>query len=727
MGGNAADVPDTKGKATKAATTDAAEVSKLDHNKDGGSQQAYAKLQEDFQKHTQGMSTDDKNTYWKTMNDALKANGTLPDLAVAWGQDSLNKGTYGDGNKLTKSDLNTIDTMGSRSNDAQSQMDGAFAKSLKDQMPNLSRNVWNDPITEADFTHSSIDKYQLNRAFGDQTKQNQQDHQQEMNRDAMAPLMANDGKLFKSLDGAAGKVDGLTGKLNDLGQGAGRFSPADAKAWLNNADNQRKLNGSIPEHGDGQGNPVVNQDNYNYVKSLADGTLKDSDGKPVLQSESAGNTVFNTSMQDLAKLGGFQGKNGDVEGAIANYNGKHAGDAGAGTVTTGAAADGSTTTTDSNGNTIKHQATADGSGDQYTVTSKDGTKAVGVTTKNMDDGDGGTYAQPTDVKTPDGGHYTYDADKGKWSAAADSKDGAAGGKSDFGFDSTTGTLTYKGGDGKNYSEAADGTTKEVPKAGSNVTHDANGADVTRDTNGNVTDIKYPADSTGTSATNHFDYDASGKMTGFIDANGKHYTSTDGKTFKAPDGTTDTNVSVDKDTGTIHYTGKDGKHMKVGTDGVYKADDNPPNPTAGADDPAKQAAAEAAKQELIKEGTQASGEGPYQVAQRILGAGASQADLNALTKAMKQSWQEKHGDAQHQNDKMTGLKAGEHFITPENIQALMDKVPGLKAKYDGLTNPSEHHTHTRTPDERVRDVPKVERLKKNIQLAQTQTDPESSDV
>lgn len=78
-------------------------------------------------------------------------------------------------------------------------------------------------------------------------------------------------------------------------------------------------------------------------------------------------------------------------------------------------------------------------------------------------------------------------------------------------------------------------------------------------------------------------------------------------------------------------------------------------------------------DVFRDATQRVGEGPYQVASRLL-PGASHREIMELTRAMKNDYQQTTGD---HTDRMDHMKVGEHLINPENLQRILAKSPALQ--------------------------------------------------
>lgn len=78
-------------------------------------------------------------------------------------------------------------------------------------------------------------------------------------------------------------------------------------------------------------------------------------------------------------------------------------------------------------------------------------------------------------------------------------------------------------------------------------------------------------------------------------------------------------------------------------------------------------------DVFRGATQRVGEGPYQVAARLL-PGASHREIIELTRAMKNDYQQRTGD---HSDRMAHMKVGEHLINPENLERILAKSPALQ--------------------------------------------------
>jgi|GEM_PF-1389283 len=79
--------------------------------------------------------------------------------------------------------------------------------------------------------------------------------------------------------------------------------------------------------------------------------------------------------------------------------------------------------------------------------------------------------------------------------------------------------------------------------------------------------------------------------------------------------------------------------------------------------------------LLRDATQRVGEGPYQVAERLL-PGASHREIMELTRALKRDFQERTGD---HSDRMVTMKVGERFITSENLDRILSQSPALRRR------------------------------------------------
>ncbi|MBZ0186708.1 MAG: hypothetical protein K8F91_10705, partial [Candidatus Obscuribacterales bacterium] len=78
-------------------------------------------------------------------------------------------------------------------------------------------------------------------------------------------------------------------------------------------------------------------------------------------------------------------------------------------------------------------------------------------------------------------------------------------------------------------------------------------------------------------------------------------------------------------------------------------------------------------DLINDARQRVGEGPYQVASRLL-PGASHREIMELTRAMKNDYQDRTGDL---SDRMKQMKVGEQFITEQNLEKILRQSPALQ--------------------------------------------------
>lgn len=80
--------------------------------------------------------------------------------------------------------------------------------------------------------------------------------------------------------------------------------------------------------------------------------------------------------------------------------------------------------------------------------------------------------------------------------------------------------------------------------------------------------------------------------------------------------------------------------------------------------------------LMKDSILRMGEGPFHVAQRLLGDNALDSDVKALTKAMKDQYL-----AENQGDPaaLDSLRIGHAFITEKNIAEVLDRIPDLQAR------------------------------------------------
>ncbi|MCA9800996.1 MAG: hypothetical protein KC777_03365 [Cyanobacteria bacterium HKST-UBA02] len=96
---------------------------------------------------------------------------------------------------------------------------------------------------------------------------------------------------------------------------------------------------------------------------------------------------------------------------------------------------------------------------------------------------------------------------------------------------------------------------------------------------------------------------------------------------------------------------------------------------GADKGTEPCDAPALPDRLMKDATQRVGEGPYQVAERLL-PGASHKEIMELTRALKRDFQERTGD---HSDRMITMKVGERFITPENLDRILSQSPALRRR------------------------------------------------
>jgi hypothetical protein len=94
-----------------------------------------------------------------------------------------------------------------------------------------------------------------------------------------------------------------------------------------------------------------------------------------------------------------------------------------------------------------------------------------------------------------------------------------------------------------------------------------------------------------------------------------------------------------------------------------------------------------KDAIIKQSRTLLGEGPHQVAARVLGSDGKQLNdkqLKELTEAFKQSYEEQRKQHPEMHDLM-GLKVGHEFITKENINSVMSKIsdPALKERLTAI--------------------------------------------
>lgn len=78
-------------------------------------------------------------------------------------------------------------------------------------------------------------------------------------------------------------------------------------------------------------------------------------------------------------------------------------------------------------------------------------------------------------------------------------------------------------------------------------------------------------------------------------------------------------------------------------------------------------------DVFRDATQRVGEGPYQVASRLL-PGASHGEIMELTKAMKNDYQQTTGD---RTDRMAHMQVGEHLINRQNLQRILAKSLALQ--------------------------------------------------
>jgi hypothetical protein len=211
--------------------------------------------------------------------------------------------------------------------------------------------------------------------------------------------------------------------------------------------------------------------------------------------------------------------------------------------------------------------------------------------------------------------------------------------------------------------------------------------ITSDSAGYATDIKYPAGADGKQHETKFAYD---------DTAGFHRLTKISK----DDGTTYELITDDKsaDKGKWKVTDAAGKStvedLKIGinpggdwcrTEGGKiiweKADGSkdaksPDDKNQASDKQAKEAAV---KKQMLEDATQRKGEGPYQTAERLL-PGASYAETIALAHVLKKYFQVHNNDS---SDKLVKLKLGNHWLTEDNLQEIMDKSPTLKARYAKL--------------------------------------------
>ncbi|MBU6455187.1 MAG: hypothetical protein KGS72_25680 [Cyanobacteria bacterium REEB67] len=109
-----------------------------------------------------------------------------------------------------------------------------------------------------------------------------------------------------------------------------------------------------------------------------------------------------------------------------------------------------------------------------------------------------------------------------------------------------------------------------------------------------------------------------------------------------------------------------------------ADAKPSEPQAPALEP---------KEAIIDQSRTRLGEGPYQVAARVLGSDGkalNDKQLKELTEAFKQSYEEQRKQHPEMHDLM-GLKVGHEFITKENISGVLSKIsdPALKERLTAI--------------------------------------------
>ncbi len=70
-----------------------------------------------------------------------------------------------------------------------------------------------------------------------------------------------------------------------------------------------------------------------------------------------------------------------------------------------------------------------------------------------------------------------------------------------------------------------------------------------------------------------------------------------------------------------------------------------------------------------------GEGPFHVAQRLLGPGAKDGDVKALTDAMTKQFLDEHAD----NPKMESLSNGHWLLNEQNIGQIVNRIPDLETR------------------------------------------------
>ncbi|HEY9774361.1 MAG TPA: hypothetical protein V6C81_11220 [Planktothrix sp.] len=130
--------------------------------------------------------------FCKQLTDKLQSDNVLPQLAIAWAHENMNK--YASNGELTKQDLNF--RVPSTSD---SPMDRTFAKMVYDQFDKiraLHKDGWfsdKDGITMNDLD-VAMQKFETDRK-----QQNQTEHDQSSARDLTKGLAANNDALFKKI------------------------------------------------------------------------------------------------------------------------------------------------------------------------------------------------------------------------------------------------------------------------------------------------------------------------------------------------------------------------------------------------------------------------------------------------------------------------------------------------------------------------------------------------
>jgi hypothetical protein len=208
------------------ATTDAKAVTAMDHTAgtQGGADNAYKLLMKEYAAFQANGNSGDQTTYFKDLTSQLKASGVLPDVSVAWADESLSNKNSSIGKELDptgvgrifQDGLNTVAITSMNSTNPLDILNEAFASSLS-QGSNFKADSTTIDNRAAALTASTLNGVENNISNNDAKEQSLEMYK---------PLYANKSELLTSLD-----------TLSHPGsQPDGKIGASDMTTWIQNYD-----------------------------------------------------------------------------------------------------------------------------------------------------------------------------------------------------------------------------------------------------------------------------------------------------------------------------------------------------------------------------------------------------------------------------------------------------------------------------------------------------------